>query len=392
MPWLQILLLLADWAVQAVGGGLASTACPVVFARGEVAAVETWQLVGDLGIKGIGPSGEKLGIPAADLLCLDAGAVVSANDVPRVLLRNGELINASLAAGSTGQRLVFESALWGKLEWAAKDVAIYQVAPELPGGDRPARPFILLKNGDVVAAAVEQVGAQHVAVDTEFGQTQIPLETVSAVVLSADAPPFDGRGPTQLLVELADGQRLYCDGIDQDADRVILTREARQCRLEAGAVRRIVWPAATISYLSEMPVRSEGRGYFGQAVEPRRDRNALGGPLRIGNNWFPRGLGMRPRSRSVFQLNGSWAYLTGSVGPDARLGRRCNCQVSISADGRGVLTDSIQGGQGPRRLLVRVSGIREIELAADFGPHGDLGDYVNWCDLLLVGERKGGGR
>ena len=41
------------------------------------------------------------------------------------------------------------------------------------------------------------------------------------------------------------------------------------------------------------------------------------------------------------------------------------------------------------RLAIPVSGVKQLRLGTDFGLRGDLGDYVNWCDLLLIGERQG---
>jgi hypothetical protein len=431
---LGVLWLVAQAGALASGGGLAPADGAVVFARGQVATVKTWELAGDQGLKAVDVSGGTVEFAANNLLCLDAGLVSALAPAPRVLLRNGESINARLAAGSTGKRLVFESPLLGKLEADTGDVAAYQalgqaqeagqpstdlggpVKGEGPAGTRPeakdgpAPPFVLLKNGDLIASGIEGVNAAQVSINTEFGQTQIPLETISAVVLSADPPPFDGRREKQSLVELADGQRLYCDRVTQTAGRVVLTRGPGEGRVDPSAVRRIVWPGATIAYLSERSSKSEGRSYFGRPVEPRRDHNALGGPLRIDNSWFSRGLGMRPRSRCVFeplteppgsakgQANASWLYLAGFVGMDPMLGRSGNCEIAVNVDGKAAVKDSLRGGQhlsNPgesaagrpiRRLLVPVSGAGQIELQVDFGPDGDLGDYVNWCDLLLVGQ------
>jgi len=427
MPWLQLVLLLAG-AFATSGGSLSPADGAVVFARGQAATVKAWELADNQGLRAVGLSGEKIEFAANDLLCLDAGIASSSAPAPRVLLRNGESINARLAVGSTGKRLLFESPLLGKLEVHAGEVAVYQaldrspqvgqgqVGPGSQGDDRPAPPFILLKNGDLIASGIEQVGAEQVSVNTEFGQTQIPLETISAVVLSADTPPFDGRQAKQSLVELVDGQRFYCEQVKQTAGRMVLTHGPGECQVDPGAVQRIVWPGATIAYLSEKPSKGEGRSYFGRPVEPRKDRNALGGPLRIGNSWFSRGLGMRPRSRCVFQLlsvpgasvqagpDGSWMYLTGYVGMDPMLGRRGDCRIAVSVDGKAALNDALRGdqplktpaesanGRPIRRFLVPVSGAGQIQLQVDFGPGGDLGDFVNWCDLMLVGQQRGAGR
>ncbi|MGQ9648931.1 MAG: NPCBM/NEW2 domain-containing protein [Phycisphaerae bacterium] len=246
---------------------------------------------------------------------------------------------------------------------------------------------MLLRNGDVIAAGVDQIRNGQVTVNTEFGQTQIPLETVSAIILAADSPTTDGRGANQFLVELADGQRLYCDRIGESDKNVVLERGGSQCRVGREALVRVVWPEAALAPLSQVPWKEDGHAYFGAPPLPRKDRNALGGLLRIGDRWFERGLGMRPRSRCLFQLSDTWVYLAGQVGLDPSLGRRGECQVILSLSGKEACEEMFRGGQQGRRLLLPLVEAKDIELQVDFGPGGDLGDYVNWCDLMLIGRR-----
>ncbi len=404
MPWPSILLMLTCLDPQQPNGGSDAFAGTVVFSRSQIVAARTWELTGDGGVKAVRPSGETVVVPAKDVLLLETGTAELRGQRPHVLLRNGELISATPLAGGKGRRWSFTSPLLGSFELEESLIATWQAldrpssdgqgqaAPAAPAKDRLVPPSVLLRNGDVVTAGVDQVGSGQVTVSTEFGQTQIPLETVSAIVLAADPTASDGRTANQLMVALADGQRLYCEAIGEADGRLVLTRGAGQCRVERQAVMRIVWPAATLTYLSENPSKGEGLSYFGRPAPPRKDRNALGGPLRIGDRWFDRGLGMRPRSQAVYQLNASWMYLAGYAGLDPWLGRRGNCQIAVNVDGKEVVRQPLRGGQRAYRLLTPVAGAKEIGLKADFGPDGDLGDYVNWCDVMLIGTRGEAGK
>ena len=171
-----------------------------------------------------------------------------------------------------------------------------------------------------------------------------------------------------------------------------------------------------------MAFTGSGTGYFGRRVTPRRDRNALGRPLRIGQRWFARGIGTRPRSRVAFELNqrartrateeprasaraafpqearrllahghldGGWMYLHGWVGLDPWSGRAGHCAATVTVDDREAFRVELQRSETSSRFAIPVRDAKQIELRADFGPRGDLGDYVNWCDLLLIGQRAG---
>ena len=213
---------------------------------------------------------------------------------------------------------------------------------------------------------------------------------MAAIVLADEPPPMDGRDRNCFLIELADGQRVYCDQVVAGKDRTItLTRGEARCQVDQRDVQRIVWPGAAIGYPSVMKFSAKGVGYFGRNVSTERDRNAIGRPLRIGQRWFARGIGTRPQSQVSLQLDGQWAYLHGWVGLDPWLGRSGHCTVAVTVDEREVIRAELHPAGTVERLIVPLRGAGRIELDTDFGPSGDLGDYVNWCDLLLVGVQQG---
>lgn len=387
MPWLSIWLTTACLCAQQPGGGIEPFDGPIVFTREQIIPASTWELTSDPGVKAVNRSGETVMVAAKSALLLDTGTAELPGFRPRVFLRNGESIIAEPRIGGNGRRWSLASPLWKSFELDESQIARYQAAPVSISGDHPAPPFVLLRNGDVVAAQVDQIGDGQMTVSTEFGQTKIPFETVAAIVLAADSPPTDGRGANQYLVQLADGQRLYCDKIGESAQGVVLHRGGSQCHVGREAVVRVVWPEAALATLTQVPSQEDGRAYFGAPALPRKDHNALGGPLRIGDRWFEHGLGMRPRSRCAFQLNGSWIYLAGYVGLDPWLGRRGECEISVHLNGKEACKAMLQGGQRGQRLLLPLTGAGEVELQVDFGHAGDLGDYVNWCDLMLIEPR-----
>jgi hypothetical protein len=89
-----------------------------------------------------------------------------------------------------------------------------------------------------------------------------------------------------------------------------------------------------------------------------------------------------------FDLEGEWRFLSGWVGLDDHLGKMGNAGTSLIADGSVVYaSEEVTEGKSPGRLAVDLAGVKELDLVTDFGKRGHLGDYVNWCDMLLIGRR-----
>lgn len=363
----------------------------VIFARDDVVVARSWALESATNIKAVTDAGQTITIAHKDVLALSAGSITSQPArFPRVVLQNGEIIAAELAEQQKTGQVVFASVAWGELRVSLERVVRYDAVVATTAEDPPPAPFVLLKNGDALAAELKRIGSEDLTIGTEFGDTPIARSSVAAIVLADEPPPTDGRDGDVFLIELSDGQRIYCDQVGPGEDHTItLARGEARCQVNQRDVQRIIWPGAAIGYPSSMKFTAKGVGYFGRNVSTERDHNAIGRPLRIGQRWFARGIGTRPQSQVSLRLDGRWAYLHGWVGLDPRLGRSGHCIVAVTVDEREAFKAELHRAGTVERLIVPLRGAGRIELDTDFGPSGDLGDYVNWCDLLLVGVKRG---
>jgi hypothetical protein len=383
----------------------ASPAETAIFTRRAAILARQWELRPDLGVTAVDAEGRGATIESSEVLAVVCRrGAVPASPHPLVRLQNGEVIAAGLGAKQSGDRAIFDSALWRRLEIPLGRIAVFSRGPtearagqlgqrgENEATKSPGPPCVLLENGDAIAARVERMDPEELTVHSEFGETRIPMTRIAAAVLAGKPPPADGRRGETFLIELGDGQRFHCHGIAAAAQGgLALRRDGARCQVDRRAVRRIIWPGAAIEYASALRWTADGRGYFGNAVAVRRDRNARGRPLRLGRRVFQRGFGVRPRSRVLVQAAKRWLFLEGEVGLDPWLGRSGQCEVRVTAGDRRVFQGELGGQARSRRLLLQVHRAGQIGLHADFGARGDLGDFVNWCELSLLGERREGG-
>jgi len=187
---------------------------------------------------------------------------------------------------------------------------------------------------------------------------------------------------------LTDGQQWHIDQLraGDKSTHVRVARGNRQATLTIADVGRLVFGNTTIRELVSLdPPKIETTPYLGERVVIEIDDATHRRPHAIGDRSFASGITTRPRSRLVYTLGPAAAFLVGWVGLDPVRGSTGICDVSVEADGKPLMgAAGLTARHGGRRIAVPVAGLDEITLITDFGPEAELGDCVNWCDLLVI--------
>jgi len=311
-------------------------------------------------------------------------------------LANGEVLHGSLAEPDEPGTVRFDTREFGPQRLALGAIAAIRLVGrrihESAGHDAGDAPCLVLTNGDVLPGAIKAITPEAVTVDSAFGQTDTELARVAAVVLAPDPPPTDGRRAGQLICSLADGQRCYVDALAPGSveGRLQLRRAGASVDLPRSAVRRVVFSGWTVRELIALdPPAVETTPYFGETVRLEIDDAKHRRPRAIGGRSFLGGITARPRSRVSYTLKRPAAYLVGWVGLDPLRGRAGICDLRVDSDGAALVRFAgLTARAGARRIVVPATGLDRITLTTDFGARGELGDCVNWCELLLVEKNK----
>lgn len=308
---------------------------------------------------------------------------------PKVSLTGGEVLSGELAEDQKPGHLSLVSRSWGRLDVPLAQVGSFSFGPA-PSITAPHDdPHVVFRNGDVAFGKIDRIEAGEVTLHTEFGETQVKMATVLAIRTGNTPADIGEQKVPAFRVELHDGQRVHCRRIVPEKDRLRLHRGGAVDEVAASTICMIVSPDARVARLSGMPWTAEGTGYFDDEASVRVDRSVHGLALRLEQCWFDDGFGTRPFSRVTVQIGGEWQYLWGRAGLDPTRRAIGVCDIAVQADGE-ELTRKRLAGQQEQWLALDVSGVKEITLVTDFGPGGDLGDDVNWCDLVLIGRRQNG--
>ena len=342
--------------------------------------------------------GERLAIPAADVVSLAGRAVKRLLPGPSVTLRlaGGDRL-VGLVSGAADEILAVENPSLS----AAAQVALTRIEALITSAARQpewqsrvqsflARPpeeedRVLLANGDVVRGLIASIDETGIEIEVDEAARRLGYETViAASLVAADAVDVKGR---RARVSLDDGTVISVGGlvwrpktglcVDFAGDRLCLMPE-RVTRLEMLG-GRWQWLAAL------SPVSVEHTAMMSVGWEHQVNRSVTGTPLRVGGETFEHGIGVHSRSSLTYELKGEYREFVTRFGLDRTAGPLASVEVVIRVDGRTCFRQQVRAPSalcGPIRIPI--GGARTLELLVDFADNGAIQDRFDWIEPGLV--------
>jgi len=257
------------------------------------------------------------------------------------------------------------------------------------------RDLVRFRNRDVATGTFEGFTPEKDAIrfKPENGAVRsIGLSELAAIAFNPTlARNRKPKGPYARLV-LRDGTRLAAIGTVADGKALkakTLFGQTVQVAV-ADLVSFDVLQGKAI-YLAEIkPKKVEQAGFLGSGWHWAANRTVRGHPLRLltdgGECTFDRGLGMHPRTALTYDLGGKYRRFEALVGLDAATGAGGRATVRIFVDGKEqTLPELAKLAAGPAiPVRIDLDNARELKVAVDFGPAGDVQADVDWADARLV--------
>ncbi len=253
---------------------------------------------------------------------------------------------------------------------------------------------VVLANGDRVSGAVVGMAADGVTLAVDPAERRIGWDAVHAVLM-APVGTSDERG-RRVSIELADGGILIASDLRWRGETIEAQGPGDQwIQLNQRGVRRVEIVADGRVWLGELkPIEIVSKSFFGRPWPIEKDRNVLGGPLRLGGRRHHRGIGLHSACRVTWPLDRAYERFTGLLGIDDAAGRLADAEVSILVDGRTLARfEHLRAGQTPRTIDVDLAGAETLEILVGFGLRGDVQDRVDLVNAALIRRpaRVGGG-
>jgi hypothetical protein len=155
-----------------------------------------------------------------------------------------------------------------------------------------------------------------------------------------------------------------------------------QATLPRTAVENIEFRNGKVTFLSDLePMSVEEVPYFSRKFPYRRDQALDGGPLKLKDKTYPKGLAVHSRSALVYGIDGEYASFKGTVGFDPSAGGRGRVALRVLGDGRELFVEpDLRGTAEPLALDVPIEGVKELSLVIEFGQEEDTGDRIIWAE------------
>ena len=254
----------------------------------------------------------------------------------------------------------------------------------LPSGNDIA----LLANGDRVQGEFERLDGAFVQMKSPTGLLKLDRARVQAIRLNPEltsAPRIEGR---RLSLSLRDGSRLT-------VRNVVLTDQGMKC--ETFSQQEFLLPisdcvSCRVFGGKAIPLadRDESQFTFVPYLSHKwplvKNANVLRGPLTLRGVESGTGLGMHSRSAVTFELQPDDREFRATVGIDDCAAGNGSVRFAVELDGKRAWESSeLTGKSAPVAVPpVKLEGYKKLTLVVEFGALGDVSDYADWCDAIIV--------
>jgi len=224
-------------------------------------------------------------------------------------------------------------------------------------------------------------------------------------VISVKRPKVEGLiyfHPT--VAELAEpvGQLVATDGshlairtaVLNDGVVKVTTPGGVAVELPLAEISKLDFSSGKIAYLSDLqPETATYVPYFGFQEEPlalgdffryHRDIGFDQSPLRLNGQAYRKGLALQSRTALSYKLPGKFRALKAVMGIDDSVREAGSVRVEIKGDGRMLWQGEVRGTEPPRELDLNLTGVRRLDILADFGEDLDIGDRLDLCDARVT--------
>ncbi|MEI8379076.1 MAG: NPCBM/NEW2 domain-containing protein [Planctomycetota bacterium] len=329
--------------------------------------------------------------PSVPLASGDSLVILANGD--RLVVRPVGVFDDELTA--TWQRIPLRAALKLPLEIIAAIIFELPTAADdrrrlfadlqtLPSGQDIA----LLANGDRVQGEFERLDGAFVQLKSPTGLLKLNRTRVQAIRLNPEltsAPRIEGR---RLSLSLRDGSRLT-------VRNVMLTDQGLKC--ETFSKQEFLLPVSEcvscrVYGVKAIPLadRDESQFTFVSYLSHKwplvRNANVLRGPLTLRGVESGTGLGMHSRSAVTFELQPDDREFRATIGIDDCAAGNGSVRFAVELDGKRIWESPELTGKSAPVVVppVKLEGHKKLTLVVEFGALGDVSDYADWCDAIIV--------
>lgn len=162
--------------------------------------------------------------------------------------------------------------------------------------------------------------------------------------------------------------------------------------IPATQVDNLDFSLGKVRYLSdETPREIQFTPYLDYPWEVGKNRNTHGTRMKIGRQFFNRGICIHSKTKVVYVINQKYSRLKSMIGIDSSINPYGKVGLTIKGDDRVLYEKQISGVNdegrmsAPEALDLDLKKVRTLEITVDYGSDGhDLGDNLNFANARFI--------
>ncbi len=251
------------------------------------------------------------------------------------------------------------------------------------------RDELILRNGDRVSGRLETLTATGAKISGTAAT--IRRSEIRAVLFNPRYIQKPKPADTAVRLQISDGSQLAARRVSYHLPDML-----EVVPYFGGRVKIPLTSLATIQFFGHrvMPLAErkpavyEFTPYLAGNRPLKQNRNVLGGPLKLRGRRYGSGLGMHSRSRVTYELTGDDKQFLATVGIDDAAKGKGHAIFLVELDGKPIVTSPVLTGKSPPYHIgpIPLTGHKRLTLIVDYGPFGDVLDYADWCDAVLIAK------
>jgi hypothetical protein len=199
------------------------------------------------------------------------------------------------------------------------------------------------------------------------------------------------------IVRTTDGSLFHASKLEllNDSVKIIPADDGGNLTLPLSSIRQFDFSGGKVAYLSDLDPESFSYESFFAPAQPlkslntfyrlRRDLNRDGSPLQLDGQTYRKGLSLSSRSVVSYRLPGKFRLFKALAGIDDAAGRSGgHVELEILGNGKSLWKGAIRGGEKPQTLELDISGVRTLQIVADFGEGQDIADHLDLCEAKIT--------
>lgn len=170
-----------------------------------------------------------------------------------------------------------------------------------------------------------------------------------------------------------------------DSGLTVTTLSGVKVEYSRQLLARLDFSKGKLTFLSDLePVKVVETSSLEGIDHYRRDKNLDGGPLRIKNNLYSKGLSLHAYTELVYDVGGSYKDFKAVVGVDDLVGGDSNVVIVVEGDDRELKTVAVsRKDKKPIELALNIKNVKLLKIVVKSANILDLGDHVDLADAKV---------